>query len=89
MSAKHADTTEDVAYLARLLVDRPTGYIVACVRACEGMDDPAAEIKAMREVAKQAEAVLKFTVSWTPLTPGDVRELRNALDKLAKAKGGA
>lgn len=55
MSAKHGDITQDVGDLVRLLVERPTGYITACVRACEGMDDPVAEIQAMREALAFSE----------------------------------
>ena len=96
MSAKYSNTTEEVGQLVRLLLDHPAGYMVACVRACEGIADPVAEIQAMREALEDAhEAIsrldeLVFGTASDPNRPGVSWPVRDELlDKLAKAKGGA
>jgi hypothetical protein len=61
---------------------------VACVNACTGLADPAAEIKAMKEVCEAARAVaaeIKASLSAIPNDPCVVR-LNDALAAL-KAEG--
>lgn len=80
MSAKHGDTTQDLGDLVRLLVEHPTGYIVACVNACEGLADPSV----VPELMAAAKEIASFAQSWQPLTPGDIKRLTDAI---AKAEG--
>lgn len=58
--------------------------IVSCVNACAGMEDPAAEIQAMREATEEAERALSNALfiheAITPYAPQD------AADKIENQK---
>ena len=44
---------------------------------------------ALRDLSKQARTVCGFAVSWQPLTPGDIRELKDATGEAERALAGA
>ena len=59
------------------------GHCISCLGLwpCE-YEQLRARIKdlegALRDLSKQARTVCGFAVSWQPLTPGDIRELKEA-----------
>jgi hypothetical protein len=40
------------------------------------------DLRLLLDVAKAAKHIREFAVAWSPLTPGDIRELTDALDRL-------
>ena len=76
-------------FVFEFALEKDAARIVACVNACAGMDDPAAEIERLRAERGELLAALENLIAWANIKDGSPsQQLRDdAMTAIAKAKG--